>query len=945
MKTNALPLPLSLFLIFSTLFALPTTSNASDNTAFRHIQHLDDRESVLGGTQVWDAEYCGGENYRMAFATNDGLFIYNGIYVRSLKSRHDNIIRVLRLNPENGRLYSAGVNSFGWWEEDEWGRMDYHPVFTNDDFRSSSYDFWRIGFTQIGGTPAVLFQCRELIYVYSPSDGSLFSVSPETSFNRLYDIGNGEVYFQDGRSLCSFAGGVRKELCEVEGRVVNMVKVGERLLAAVEGQGVLEIPARGKPEYVGDGRFWGGARVTVFEKYGDTAILAGTSTRGLYLLTPDGKADNSLAGSSLNHSTILGCGFDPAGNIYVGMDSGVAVIDNASQDHYVFDEKFGQVHKILKLDSSRTLIGSNKGLLNRGDGDSFAGIIAGGQETTGSPAVSAVGRLGSVWDIVSSEDGIFVCCDKGLFSLDGSLSLSPLFTDSGVFCVHPLHKDASAYILGTYSGLALLRFGNGGASVTSVSNYRGFTRKILVDEFDRVWVTVAKTGFVRLSLSGDLASVVEEKVFDIAENEPYRDVFTTEIDGRKFLCSSSRAYATFRPDGLPVESTAVREILEKAGPGLTDLVQDGNRFWYAGREGYGCIEREGTELVRHHGLLKYAPKQRLSPLCPIDGGCAVGYRNAIAVCRSPFALQTEIGVSGAVARGQRKDILHRMDDEVFTVPSVNNSIYIYVSSSNPGDRYIQYRLSPEDGWISMTLEDCIQIPSLPSGRHCVEIRSQSNPRSLCTFNIRVKTPWYVSWPMCVFYALVLMAVAAGLRTYYRGKERRLREQELKRLEYQNLLQEKKISEIEKEKLRSEVQYKGQELANIALNASRRNSLITGLIAKLRAINSEEDASDIRRSASALIRELETQLKDESDWQKSESYFNTIYGGLLDRMKASYPNLSKTDLKLCVYIKLNMSTKEMAGLMNISPRSVEMTRYRLRKKLGLRPDEDILSVLK
>ena len=323
----------------------------------------------------------------------------------------------------------------------------------------------------------------------------------------------------------------------------------------------------------------------------------------------------------------------------------------------------------------------------------------------------------------------------------------------------------------------------------------------------------------------------------------------------------------------------------------------------------------------------------------------MGYRNGIAICRPPFALQTRISVSGAVARGQREDILYRLSDPVFTVPSVNNSISIYLSSNNPGDRSVQYRLDDSQGWTTVSLEDCIQIPSLPSGRHRVSLRSQSNPLSVSSLEIKVKSPWYVSAPMCLVYVLVLILAAVALKSYYRRKERRLQEQELKRLEYQNLLQEKKISEIEKEKLRDEVQYKEQELANIALNASRRNSLITGLIAKLQALNSEEDASEIRRSASALIRELESQLKDESDWQKSESYFNTIFGGLLDRMKESYPNLSKTDLKLCVYIKLNMSTKEIAGLMNISPRSVEMSRYRLRKKLGLRPDEDILSVLK
>ena len=66
--------------------------------------------------------------------------------------------------------------------------------------------------------------------------------------------------------------------------------------------------------------------------------------------------------------------------------------------------------------------------------------------------------------------------------------------------------------------------------------------------------------------------------------------------------------------------------------------------------------------------------------------------------------------------------------------------------------------------------------------------------------------------------------------------------------------------------------------------------------------------------------------------------------MLDRLRVRYPQLSQTDLRMCVYIKLNLSTKEIAELMNISPRSVEMARYRLRKKLGLGPNDHIGSVL-
>ncbi|MGM9765149.1 MAG: LuxR C-terminal-related transcriptional regulator, partial [Candidatus Cryptobacteroides sp.] len=282
----------------------------------------------------------------------------------------------------------------------------------------------------------------------------------------------------------------------------------------------------------------------------------------------------------------------------------------------------------------------------------------------------------------------------------------------------------------------------------------------------------------------------------------------------------------------------------------------------------------------------------------------------------------------------------------FTVPSSNNTICIYVSCSMPGSNDVQYRISGKDeSWHNVLLGDCIQIPSLSFGKHSIEIRSASNHNAACSLPVKIQVPWYISWEMILVYGILIILMISGTRVYYKEKNRRIQEEEIKRLEYQNLLKEKKISEIEKEKLRNELKYKGKELANMALNNSRRKGMISGLIAKLEKISTYDDSDEIKQNASALIKQLDSQLKDESEWQKSEDYFNTIYDGLLDRLKASYPSLSKTDLKLCVYIKLNMSTKEIADLMNISPRSVEMGRYRLRKKLGLRPEDEISSILK
>ena len=122
-------------------------------------------------------------------------------------------------------------------------------------------------------------------------------------------------------------------------------------------------------------------------------------------------------------------------------------------------------------------------------------------------------------------------------------------------------------------------------------------------------------------------------------------------------------------------------------------------------------------------------------------------------------------------------------------------------------------------------------------------------------------------------------------------------------------------------------------------------MLNSLKREVRELGQADTPQKLKSKSDRIIRQIDANMNDDSNWVVSENYFNCIYDGLLDRLKDRYPSLSKTDLRICVYIKLNLSTKEIADLMNISPKSVEMARYRLRKKLGLGPGDDISSVLR
>lgn len=85
-------------------------------------------------------------------------------------------------------------------------------------------------------------------------------------------------------------------------------------------------------------------------------------------------------------------------------------------------------------------------------------------------------------------------------------------------------------------------------------------------------------------------------------------------------------------------------------------------------------------------------------------------------------------------------------------------------------------------------------------------------------------------------------------------------------------------------------------------------------------------------------------KGEENWKLFEKYFNRFYDGFFERLKERHETLTPNDLKVAAYVKLMLSTKEIASLMNISTGSVDTARHRLRRNLGLTSGDSLTTYL-
>ena len=163
--------------------------------------------------------------------------------------------------------------------------------------------------------------------------------------------------------------------------------------------------------------------------------------------------------------------------------------------------------------------------------------------------------------------------------------------------------------------------------------------------------------------------------------------------------------------------------------------------------------------------------------------------------------------------------------------------------------------------------------------------------------------------------------------YYGRQRAKLIQENERKMEIAQLEDKQEIILLKNEQIQSELDSKNRELAITALSLIRKNELLLGI---------KKDLLLLENGASkdTVIKIIDKNLKNNNDWDLFKEAYNNTDKDFLKKIKSIHPDLTANDLKFCTFLRLNLSSKEIAPLLNISVRSVEIKRYRLRKKLNL-----------
>ena len=134
-------------------------------------------------------------------------------------------------------------------------------------------------------------------------------------------------------------------------------------------------------------------------------------------------------------------------------------------------------------------------------------------------------------------------------------------------------------------------------------------------------------------------------------------------------------------------------------------------------------------------------------------------------------------------------------------------------------------------------------------------------------------------------------------------------------------------------LQNELEHRNRELTTQSIFLKQKDNVLIEVQKSLESILSQA-GGELRNKIRFLIQRIDNSIENEPDWQNFKLHFERIHPRFFDKLIGEYPKLTQSELRHCAYLKMTMSPKQVAKILNVSSKSVDMARYRLKKKLQL-----------
>jgi DNA-binding CsgD family transcriptional regulator len=900
--------------------------------------------TYAAGNQNWMISQ--DENHFLFFANNEGLLEFNGSNWTLYPSPNETIIRSVKVIDD--KIFTGCYMEFGYWKRQPSGQLKYtslsttikHKILDDEQFWTIlNFDHW------------VLFQSLNRIYVYdaklkkfniiSPKGNIIKSFKTETGL--YYQTSNGGLYeIENGKSELITLGGII-----ANNKVVGVFKNAEGLLLLTQNKGFFQITGNNtvqvKTNVDSD---LVASSVYSCCKLSDGGFVLGTVSNGIFILSKEKHLRFHITQNrGLSNNTALSLFEDYDKNLWIGLDNGINCINLQSPVKSFSDETgiLGTVYASV-IFNNQLYIGTNQGLFYKPyQSDNQFKFVS--------------GTKGQVWSLFVHDGTLFCGHDSGTFIIRDDQAQN-IFSASGTWKFEPMPNNRDIIFQGNYFGISVLkRINNQWLYQNKLEGFDYSSKYFEVTPAAECFISHEYKGVFRFRLDKSLKKALNI----VAYSKPVKgkNASLTQYNNVIYYAYKEGIFRlnfktkTFEKDHYLSHVFDNKEYITGKL-----IVDQSDKLWVFTKNyiNYFSSGKLSTELKKVSIPIPASLRNAMS-----------GYENVNQISDSVYL----IGTTDGYYTINIDDLSFKNYKVSITAVTTNKLNKGFVSSSLTSlgefkhdennltfsytipeyNKYIstEYQFLLEgmqEDWSEWSAKSSVNFKNLPSGSYTFKVKAKianSSPENIASYSFVVLKPWYATNLAIIIYVLLSVYLAYFVnkkyKDYYQRQREKLIEENNLLLEIKELENEQQLMKIRNEQLAKDVDSKNKELAVSTMNLIKKNELLSLIKEDLKKTSEEGN-----RNVKSVITTINKNINEEDTWHVFKEAFDSADKDFLKKVKAAHPSLTPNDLRLCAYLRLNLSSKEIAPLLNISVRSIEIKRYRLRKKMDLPHEKGLVEYI-
>ncbi len=944
-------------LTFNSISQSSTSKNLPALEGIPQIIHYS-RQDFNSDPQFWAVTE--DKNGVLYFGNNDGALIFDGERWHKIRLPNNSSIRCLTTD-NIGNVYAGGFNEFGLIKKSDAGEYHYVSLLDSLKFHDDKMEnLWQVHLID----NAVIY--RSFNKLIAISGNKITKLPASKIFTRSYEI-NGEYYVQDQ--------GVGIFRLDVSNMKFSKLFSNEQIM----GEGIVALlPTKETGKVLGiasSGKIFSmdmlQQRVTLIKELFETdeinkveaAIKAsndiyylGTLSSGIITLNSKGtllEDENIFDG--LQDKSVLNLFKSKKGNIWALLNNGLDCISLNSPVSTIFE---GASLYDVFIEDKNMYLATNQGVFHTSNA------------WARKPQFEKIkGLEGQAWSFQVIKNDILVGHDKGLFKVNKKES-TQLGNISGIWKVIPVKKAENLFLAVGYSGIYVIRKKSNEWKIDrKISGFDESSRDILETDIPGVfWVCHGYKGVFRIKIDDSYEKVVSLEHFTTQNGFEFPFSINVFDWNDQIVFTSNQGIFTYEKDANQfVPFDTLNKILNPK-INTRKLLQQQGRTWFIQGDEVGYFTNENPIKQTDYFLqFKGAFNTGMECVVPVNEELVLlGTKTGLYLFDLTFKEHIKreptliTGVSYLLEQEQNNIKINK--DKINYLPNNTTSLrFDFASPQMQNDADIQYAyklIGLESAWSPWQFVSYKEYSHLRPGKYEFQVKSRSllgTQGEMASFTFEILPLWYqTTWMVLIYIVLGFLLILFIVKWVKRkialeSLKTREEEQKSKKLLELELAQMKLQTEkdkIFKDKLllQEDVIHKSKELANYTMLLVKKKDIFSEIrqdIIELRKLVRNDNS---RNKLQKMFGKLNQHIIGEEYLHIFETNFEQVHFDFFKNLKEKFPDLSQRELRLCAFIKMNLTNKEISPLLNISVRGVETARYRIRKKMNLEHESNLVDFL-